>query len=318
MSRIQLAAGLAAACLLSACSTLRIGAINGIETSRSKTAVASAVAAGDDELAPAIERDELILAATDDNQLVSFNAARPGALLSRTALQGLQAGERLLGISFRVARGQLYGLSDRGRLLRIDPASGKATPVGPGIKLPHPGGPLGFDINPAADRIRVLDTAGASLRVHPDTGSQVDGDEKAPGPQPDADLAYVAGDVLGGRQPGAVGVAYTYEKQDDKLSTGYVIDARQGYLAILGSKAGSQPVVSPVTGRLSSVGPLLIKPFEAAGFDIGDVGNAAYLVTTASWSAGSRLYAVDLATGQAKLIGAVGVDARIRAIAVQP
>lgn len=316
MQRFRLAAGIAAACVLSACSSLGIRSINGIEPRRATPAAVAA--AGDDALAPAIERSDTLLAVTDDNQLVTFNAGRPGTLLSQVALQGLQPRERLVGIAWRIARGQLYGLSDAGRLLRIDPASGKATPLGPGIKLPHPGSPVGFDINPAADRIRVIDTAGASLRLHPDTGAQVDADEKAPGLQPDTDLAYVAGDVLGGRQPGAVGVAYTYEKQDDKLSTGYVIDARQGYLAILGSKAGSQPVVSPVTGRLTSVGPLLIKPFEAAGFDIGDLNNAAYLVTTASWYAGSRLYTVDLATGQARLIGAVGVDARIRAIAVQP
>lgn len=318
MHRLPLAAGLAAACLLTACSTLRVGSINGIDTTRSKADVAAVAAAGDEVLAPVVERKDLILAATEDNQLVGFNAGEPGALLSRVALQGLQPGERLLGIDFRVARGQLYGLTDTGRLLRIDPASGKTTPVGPGVKLPHPGSPVGFDFNPVADRIRVVDAAGSSLRLHPDTGAQVDGDANAAGVQPDVNLAYVAGDELSGKQPAIVGAAYTYNKRDDKLTTNYAVDARQGYLVIQGSREGNTPVVSPNTGRLTAVGPLLIKPFEAAGFDIGDLSGAAYLVTTASWTSGSRLYVVDLATGQARLIGAVGVEARIRALAVQP
>ena len=42
------------------------------------------------------------------------------------------------------------------------------------------------------------------MRLHPDTGTVVDGDAATPGVQPDARLNYVAGDVSQGRTPDVV------------------------------------------------------------------------------------------------------------------
>ena len=43
------------------------------------------------------------------------------------------------------------------------------------------GSAFGVDFNPAADRVRVVSNLGQNLRLHPDTGAQVDGETCAQG-----------------------------------------------------------------------------------------------------------------------------------------
>jgi hypothetical protein len=273
--------------------------------------------------AEAIERKELLLAITASHRLISFRADRPQELLSRVPLMGLLPGEGILGMDFRVARGELFALSTRGRLLRIDTNSGEVRPVGPGVKLPQARA-FGFDFNPTVDRIRVVGDRGDNLRLHPDTGAQVDGQPDVAGVQPDGPLRYADGDAQAGSVPRIVAAGYTYNKDNEKITTNYAIDAQAGHLVMQGSPEGVTPVVSPNTGLLRTVGPLGVHAFDHASLDIDDVKNNAYLVTGRIGSTTSRLYVLDLKTGQAQLIGFVG-PARERdrlgavlAMAIQP
>ncbi len=63
---------------------------------------------------------EQIVALTTQNSLLRFDSAAPGAVLSSTPVTGLQPGEALLGIDFRPANGQLYGLGNASRLYTIN------------------------------------------------------------------------------------------------------------------------------------------------------------------------------------------------------
>ena len=273
--------------------------------------------AGTEGLAPARERPELLLGLTLDHTLVTFQASTPGQLVSQVRLKGLKAGEEVLGMDFRVARGQLFMLTSAGRLLRVDPNTGDSTPVGNGVTLPA-GSSWGVDFNPTVDRIRVVSDLGFNLRLHPDTGAQIDGDSATEGLQGDGPLRYAQGDLLSGTTPRVVAAGYTYNAQNDKITTNYAIDAGAGHLVIQGSLEGVTPVVSPNTGLLTSVGPLQIDRFDQASFDIADVGNAAYLVTQVAGRVESRLYEVDLGSGQARLIGAVAAGQALRALAIVP
>lgn len=263
-------------------------------------------------------RKETAFAVTASNQLISFNAGQPQKILTRKAITGLAAGETLAGIDYRVARGQLYGLTSAGRLLRLDTASGAVEPVGQPLGLPSAGERVGFDFNPTVDRIRLVGSGGRNQRLHPDTGAAVDGDANSPGVQPDGDLGYAAAEGAAGRTPRVVAAAYTYNKVDEKITTNYVIDAADATLAMQGSREGATPVVSPNTGRLTTIGKLGIPAFAGASFDIADVSNAAFIATERAGERESRWYGVDLATGKASFIGTIKAGDPVRGIAIEP
>lgn len=247
---------------------------------------------------------EMIYAVTVGNQLIQFNAGQPQKTLSSKALTGLAAGDTLLGIDYRVAKGQLFGLGAGGQLYRIDTKTGAASAVGTPNALPREGATeWGFDFNPTVDRIRVVNDAGYNLRLHPDTGAVVDGNPNEPGVQFDGRLAYDAADVNAGKSPAVVAAGYTYNKDNDKITTNYALDGRQGVLVHQGSKEGVQPAVSPNTGKLFTVGSLGVGSFDKATLDISDVSNAAYSAITAGGK--SVWYRVDLSSGKATRIGTV-------------
>lgn len=257
-------------------------------------------------------------AVTARHELVQFAPHAPQQLLQRTPLAGLRPGEALVGIDHRVARGVLYALADSGQLYTLHTASGQATPVGQAhpVVAGVPGRGAGFDFNPVADRIRYVEPGGRNWRLHPDTGAPVDGDAAQPGLQPDAPLRWREGDPSAARAPRLVAAAYSYNKANDKLTTNYAIDAANGVLAMQGSLEGAQPVVSPNTGVLATVGPLGVGPLEDAAFDIADTDNTALAALRIYGR--TALYRVDLASGHARRIGPVGDGSRLLGLAIEP
>jgi len=206
-------------------------------------------------------------------QLVSFNSATPGAV---TVIGN--TGASLTGIDFRPANGVLYGYN--GSLLyTIDLTTGAATQAFDVNNIP--GANAGFDFNPTVDLIRVTDAGGTNLRVNPNTGTTaVDG--------------TIAGAISGAG----------YTNNDNDAATGttlFGIDAAQGTLVSF---------TNPNAGTFTTVGSLNLGFLPTVnGFDIVTVGglNFAFLAAgTGTGSATSSFYSVNLATGAATLVGAVG------------
>jgi DNA-binding beta-propeller fold protein YncE len=251
---------------------------------------------------PATVRAETVFAVTDSGALIRFNAGTPRQLASRQPITGLAPGETLVGIDFRVARGELYGLTSTGRLVVIDTASARARAVGSAPPAGLSGTRFGFDFNPAADRVRVVSDSGQNLRLHPDTGAVAATDAALAGPPGEAARITAA--------------AYTYNKRNDKLTTNYALDIGRGRLVTQGSIEGSEPVVSPNTGRIADVGPLGTGPVDDAAFDIADIDNAA--LAALRQGGRTRLFAIDLASGKASLLGTVGHGEALRGMAIQP
>lgn len=258
---------------------------------------------------------EQVWGLTEDHRLIRFAAAQPETITRRLALRGLPPGERLLGIDYRVARGQMYALGRSGQLYTVDTDTGTLSPVGSGIGWPLLGARVGIDFNPAADRLRVVTEAGQNLRVHPDTGALVDLDPQAPGLQADTVLGYPAGDAQAGRAPRVVAAGYTYNQRDAKLTTNYAIDLGLGLLVMQGSHELQRPAVSPNSGRLSTVGPLGVPGLVEADLDISDLDNTPLAALRTDLT---RLYRIDLATGQATLIGRIGQGEPLRSLAIEP
>lgn len=283
---------------------------------------AALVAAGCAVTEPETEgppRKETLVGVTESNRLVRFNGGQPQRVSVVGAITGLQAGESVVGIDYRVSRGVLFALGSSGRLYTVDAKTARATAVGSGpLAIALAGAHFGFDFNPAVDRIRIVSDTGQNFRGHPDTGAAVDSDPNAAGVQGDGKLAYAAGDANAGKAPRVVAAGYTYNKQNEKITTNFAIDAATGALVTQGTREGATPAVSPNTGQLLTVGALGIGAFERASFDISDVNNAAYLAADVDGRRGTRLHAVDLATGRATFIGTVGGGERLRGIAIEP
>ncbi len=254
-------------------------------------------------------RKETLQLLTQKMELLTVNAGQPGKVLQRTAVTGLPAGESVVGMDYRIAKGVLYVLSSAGRLYTLDVPTGVLKPVGTGAGVALQGQLFGVDFNPVADRVRVVSNTGQNIRLHPDTGAMA-----ATDPAP----AYAAGDARAGTKPELVAAGYTYNKTDEKLTTNFAIDRNGGYLVTQGSREGVQPVVSFNTGLLFSVGPLGIADMVDANMDIADVTGAAFATVTTRSQAASRLYSLDLASGKAALLGTVGDGSRVIGLAVEP
>lgn len=269
--------------------------------------LAAAVLAGCAAAPEAPLRKETLLAVTDDHQLIRVNAGQPQHVLERKPLQGLPAGEVLLGMDFRVARGVLYTLSSAGRLYTLDVATATLKPVGSAAAVALPGRVHGVDFNPVADRVRVVSDSGLNLRLHPDTGAVA---------ATDPALQYADGDARAGQAPRIAAAGYTYNKSDDKATTNYAIDIAAGALVTQGTKEGVQPAVSPNTGRLFTVGALGTGALEDASLDISDRDNTA--LAALRQGGRTQLYLVDLASGRARALGSVGDGRALRGIAIEP
>ncbi len=261
---------------------------------------------------------ETLYVVNDANRLIAINGGRPEQPLSDRPLAGLAPAERVLGIDYRVARGQLFALGSSGTLYRIDTATASASVVGGVGAVPLRGIEFGFDFNPTVDRIRVVGDTGLNLRLHPDTGAVVDGDPGADGLQLDGTLAWSPGDRNVGRRLAVVAAAYSYNKVDERITTNYAIDAANGLLVMQGSREGATPVVSPNLGRVSTVGSLRAGEFDRASFDIADVSNAAYAALTRPFARESVLYRIDLSTGSATRIGPIAGGRAVAGIAIEP
>ena len=264
-------------------------------------------------------RKEIAFAMTASNQLISFNAGQPRKLLSKKPVTGLQPNETVVGIDYRVAKGQLYAVGNSNRLYIIDTATGSAKQVGSGtFAVALSGTEFGVDFNPVVDRIRVVSNSGQNMRLHPETGAVVDSDPNKEGVQTDGPLEYVNGDVNFGKVPGLVAAGYTYNKTNEKLTTNYAIDGRYGTLVTQGTQENVAPAVSPNTGRLYTVGPLGISGFNRASFDIADLSGDAFLAVSAAGESNSRLYQVNLKTGKAAQIGTIGAGEIVVGMAIEP
>jgi hypothetical protein len=236
---------------------------------------------------------------TSTNTLVSFDSATPGIVTGNVSVSGLSTGEVFRGIDFRPADGALYGLSSNSRLYTINTATGVATAIGAPGQFSLNGNSFGFDFNPTVDRIRVTSNLDQNLRLNPTNGALA---------ATDGTLAYAAGDVNAGANPNIVGSAYTNSFNGATTTTLYNIDS------LLDVLVTQNP---PNNGTLNTVGSLGFNTGDNVGFDILSLGNTAFASLTGPGGT-SSFFSVNLGTGAATSIGAIGNGLTLIDIAVQP
>ena len=222
-----------------------------------------------------------LVALTDGNTLVSFDSNNPGAS-QFTNVSGVEG--VLLGIDTRPANGSIYGISTANNIYTIDPDSGEATYVST-LDTSFEGGTIsGFDFNPVADRLRLVGDNDQDFRINVETGEvTVDGT-----------LAFAEGDPNAGVNPNVTAAAYINSFDGTETTKLYDIDTLLNNLVL------QDP---PNDGTLVTVGDLGIDFDTLGGLDIvysSEGDNAAFAVSN------TRLYSINLDTGAAKDLGAVG------------
>jgi len=247
-----------------------------------------------------------LYALTQRSRLIRFESGAPGILTNDVPVTGIAMGDRVAGIDFRPANGILYGVTTGSRIYTIDPQTGAATQIGTTPFTPAVSGMIfGTDFNPVPDRIRLVSNTGQNLRLQPDTGAVA---------ATDTNISYVSSDVNFGSTPSLVEVAYTNSFSGATVTTLFGIDSSTSSLVRIGSPDGTP--VSPNSGMLSTIGKLGPGVVSTAvGFDISRFGQAFAAFQTMSANS-SSLYIIDLATGAATTLGAIGSNLIVTGLAI--
>ncbi|RYE29319.1 MAG: DUF4394 domain-containing protein, partial [Sphingobacteriaceae bacterium] len=232
-------------------------------------------------------------ALTSDSKLLTFNANNPNVITGQVNITGLQTGEILLGIDFRPATGQLYGVGSSSRIYVVDYKTGVARAINSTAFTPALSGttPVGFDFNPTVDRIRLVTSTGQNLRLNPETGT----------------IAAIDGVINGAANARVNSVAYTQNRAGATTTILYDID-------VVNKKLYKQD--PPNDGKLVEVGNLTVSADEANDFDISPDGASALASLTVGGQVG--LYTIDLNSGKAAKIGNLPVNIIGLAIPTDP
>jgi hypothetical protein len=241
---------------------------------------------------------ELEVVGLTGRRLVCFEAERPERARDLGRIRGLQTDTRLVGIDFRAATGDLYGLGDAGGVYTIDTDTARAT-LASRATVALQGQSFGVDFNPAADRLRVVSDTGQNLRIN-----VVDGTTNS-----DGALNYTAGTPA----TGVAGAGYTNNDADTNTNTTlFDLDSSLDQVAI------QSP---PNNGSLVATGKLGVDTDATVGFDIYSrlrrgttVDNDAFASLTVDGR--TAFYGVDTLTGRVDRIGRFDSSVQVMDIAL--
>ncbi|HEX8428841.1 DUF4394 domain-containing protein [Hymenobacter sp.] len=253
-------------------------------------------------------------AATGINtNLLSFDSTNPSIIRSISSVTGIVAGQTLVGTDFRPNTGQLFGLGydatttgANSQLYTINLTTGVATSVGAAIRLELGGATdnIGFDFNPTVDRIRVVSTNRANIRLNPNNGALA---------ATDGTLTYAAGDANAGATPRIGSAAYTNSFAGSTGTALYDLDEGLNVLAL------QNP---PNNGTLNTQGASTGLTVNAANpqvdldiyYNTATQTNQAFLAAIPTGSTNSSLFTVNLTAGTGAPVGTIGYGVPVRDI----
>ncbi|MBL7782965.1 MAG: DUF4394 domain-containing protein [Saprospiraceae bacterium] len=261
---------------------------------------------------PATVTGHLVFALSSTGNLISFDSDLPGVIRSVTPVSGVATGQVLAGMDFRPATGELYALgynnmNGEARLYTIHTMTGVATAVGSAPVMLEAGmNKIGFDFNPTVDRIRVTGSNNANYRLHPVTGAVA---------ATDLDLAFAATDLHAAANPSIGAVAYTNSYIGAATTVLYNYDDSLNVLTTQ---------IPPNNGVLNTVGNsgIVLNLLEQSAdldifFDTTTHTNQAFLSANIAGFSIDQWYRLDLASGNATLIGSIGLGIAVNDIAIQ-
>jgi Domain of unknown function (DUF4394)/Calx-beta domain/Domain of unknown function (DUF4214) len=235
---------------------------------------------------------------TTNNQLAIFDSSSPGNIANIVPLTGMFPGENMVSIDVRPLNGKLYGLGSSSRVYLINPDNGVASAVGLSSFTPSLNGAFfGFNFDPTSDLVRAISNAGQNLRLDPSSGA-IDG--------PNNTLAAFTSLTPPGM---VVATAFSNKVAGATSTTLFGIDSGSDQLVEIGGPNGNP---SPNLGAVTNIGPLGIPTTANVGFEIAPDGTAYASLSPAN--GGSQLVTVNLGTGTASPVGAIGNNLVLRGL----
>ncbi len=220
---------------------------------------------------------------TSGNQVARIDTANVAAATS-TAISGLEAGDRFVGIDLRPGNNTIYGVTLSNKLYTLNEFTGAATFVaGLSTSIVNPSLGYGIDFNPAADfsgaaSLRFVSSAGDNYAINANTGA-----------------VTVATSIAAGFS----GVGYTNSTPNPPSAPAapslYYINSNSDTLSVATS-AFNNPTIS-------SVGSLGVDVLRANGFEVLANGTAYAGLNVDGSSLTSGIYSINLATGAATSMG---------------
>lgn len=237
-------------------------------------------------------------------ELVAFRTDAPARARSLGPLSGLDGDEFLVGIDFRPATGDLYGVGDAGGIYLVDDRTGEATKVGT-LSVALDGGYFGLDVDPVADGLRIVSDRGQNLAQAFGAGVEPEGRTRTDSPlRRSGMLTFVP-------TSGVVALAYINNDTDPATgTTAGVVDTHDDRLAVLHPQQ---------EGTIRGVGEpgTLTGLTGDAGLDVysrAGLADAAY--ATVATGGEYRLLAVSLRDGTTADVGMFPTD--VLDLAVDP
>ena len=246
-------------------------------------------------------RDLDVVGLTSNQKLICFEEDDPNDAEKIGGVSGLSGDDRLVGIDYRPATGDLYGLGNNGGVYVVDDDSAQAT-LRSRLNVALNGTSFGVDFNPTVDRLRIVSDTGQNLRDNVDANNDTltDTTLSYPGPPPMA-------------ATGVTGAAYTNNDADPNTATTlYDIDS------VLDQTVIQSPANS---GLLAATGKLGVDTDPAVGFDIYSTvrsGTTVDVKGLAALTVGgqSSLYEITLFNGRASSQGAFSPRNQVIGIAI--
>jgi 2',3'-cyclic-nucleotide 2'-phosphodiesterase (5'-nucleotidase family) len=254
--------------------------------------------------APAAAENAIAVSSFAPQRVVQFDTASPSTLTSNVPVSGLRRKELIQAVDYRPASGQVLATTSQNRLVELDPVSGAVTAVD-ADDVPELAGAtdaVGFDVNPTVDRLRYVNGQQKNLRIASGSTPQAT-------VTTDSALQFATGDRFAGQDPQIGAEAYTTNVAGATSTELFGIDTARNVLV------RQSP---PNDGTLSTIGAIGVNTTSEAGFDISGATGTAFATLTPSSPRVSNLYLVNLTTGAATPVGAIGAGARYRSFAIVP
>jgi len=241
---------------------------------------------------------------TTNNMFYSTYANNLSMMSTPITITGIPSGMGLVGMDVRPATGQVYLLGyhagqQMGQIFTLDTSNGMLTAVGSGIGNWVLNGQVGFDFNPAVDRIRVVSSGGQNYRLHPGTGALV---------ATDGALMYAANDVHAGKNPNIGSAAYTNSFIGSTSTALYNYDDSLNVLTI------QNPPNNGVQNTLGATGLMQNLMDATSSFDIyfdpTTRQNRAFLAINTGSSNVDSLYSIQLTNGMVSALGSLNMPVK--------